>query len=132
MVGRAGGVTRSPAPAIELARRPPAWLLGYAAVRPEEPSRVANIKQQIKRNRRALKQHETNLRYRSTIKTLYKRLDVAVSAGEGDADERSRGLVRLIDRAAARGVIHKNSAARKKRRIARLMNRASETSGAAT
>jgi ribosomal protein S20 len=29
-------------------------------------------------------------------------------------------------------VIHKNSAARKKRRIARLMNRASETSGAAT
>jgi small subunit ribosomal protein S20 len=93
---------------------------------------VANIKQQIKRNRRALKQRETNLRYRSTIKTLYKRLDAAVSAGEGDADERSRGLVRLIDRAAARGVIHKNSAARKKRRIARLMNRASETSGAAT
>jgi small subunit ribosomal protein S20 len=92
---------------------------------------VANIKQQIKRNRRALKQRETNLRYRSTIKTLYKRLDAAVSAGEGDADERSRGLVRLIDRAAARGVIHKNSAARKKRRIARLMNRASETSGAA-
>jgi small subunit ribosomal protein S20 len=91
---------------------------------------VANIKQQVKRNRRAVKQRATNLRYRSAIKTLYKRLDTAVSAGEGDADERSRSLVRLIDRAADRGVIHKNSAARKKRRIAHLMNRASTTSGA--
>jgi small subunit ribosomal protein S20 len=91
---------------------------------------VANIKQQVKRNRRSLEQRATNLRYRSTIKTLYRRLDAAVSAGEGDVDERSLSLVRLIDRAAARGVIHKNSAARKKRRVALLMNRASSTSGA--
>jgi small subunit ribosomal protein S20 len=93
---------------------------------------VANIKQQIKRNRRSLKQRERNLRYRSTIKTLYRRLDTAVSAGEGDVDERSRTLVRLIDRAASRGVIHKNSAARKKSRVARLISQASSTSGAAS
>jgi small subunit ribosomal protein S20 len=93
---------------------------------------VANIKQQIKRNRRSLKQREQNLRYRSTIKTLYRRLDTAVSAGEGDVDERSRTLVQLIDRAAARGVIHKNSAARKKSRVARLISQASSTSGAAS
>ena len=91
---------------------------------------MANIRQQVKRNRRSLEQRATYLRYRSTIKTLYRRLDAAVSAGEGDVDERSRSLVRLIDRAAARGVIHKNSAARKKRRIALLLNRASSTSGA--
>jgi small subunit ribosomal protein S20 len=66
-------------------------------------------------------EHQENLRYRSTIKTLTKRLETAVS--EGDAERvatEHRELVRMIDRATTRGALHKNTAARKKSRAARL------------
>ena len=83
---------------------------------------MPNIQQQIKRVRIAQRQRDENLRYRSTVKTLTKRLEAAV--GEGDADavaaEHVR-LVRMIDKAASRGAMHKNTAARKKSRVARLV-----------
>jgi small subunit ribosomal protein S20 len=89
---------------------------------------VANIKQQKKRNRRALEQRERNLRYRSTIKTLFRRLDDAAEGGdEAQIAERARELEHLIDRAAAEGVIHRNNAARKKGRVARVSQRARAT-----
>jgi small subunit ribosomal protein S20 len=82
---------------------------------------VANIKQQKKRNRRSLEQRDRNLKYRSTIKTLFRRLDEATEAGDGDQiGARARELEHLIDRAAAEGVIHRNNAARKKSRVARM------------
>ena len=81
---------------------------------------MANIKQQKKRNRRSLEQRERNLRYRSTIKTLFRRLDEAAEAGTPELDARVRELEHLIDRAAAEGVIHRNNAARKKSRVARI------------
>ena len=85
---------------------------------------MANIAQQKKRNRRSLKQHERNLRYRSTIKTLFRRVDDALARDDRETVEaRSRELERLIDRAAAEGVIHRNNAARKKSRVARLTQR---------
>jgi small subunit ribosomal protein S20 len=85
---------------------------------------VANIKQQIKRNRRSLEQRERNLKYRSTIKTLFRRLDDAAEGGDGDQlTARARELEHLIDRAAAEGVIHRNNAARKKSRLARIASR---------
>jgi small subunit ribosomal protein S20 len=94
---------------------------------------VANIKQQKKRNRRALAQRQENLRYRSTIKTLFKRLELGIADGEPkELDVQSRDLSRLIDRAAARGVIHPNNAARKKSRLARLVTGARTPEGAAS
>jgi small subunit ribosomal protein S20 len=83
---------------------------------------MANIKQQKKRVRIQDRQRSENLRYRSTIKTLTKRLEAAVS--EGDADRISaehRELVKTIDRAATRGALHGNTAARKKSSAARLV-----------
>lgn len=81
---------------------------------------MANIKQQKKRNRRSLEQRDRNLKYRSTIKTLFRRLDDAAEAGEAEAIAvRARELEHLIDRASAEGVIHANNAARKKSRVAR-------------
>jgi small subunit ribosomal protein S20 len=83
---------------------------------------MANIKQQKKRVRIQDRQRSENLRYRSTIKTLTKRLEAAVS--DGDADRiaaEHRGLVRTIDRAATRGALHQNTAARKKSRASRLV-----------
>jgi small subunit ribosomal protein S20 len=89
---------------------------------------VANIKQQKKRIRLADKQRERNLRYRSTIRTLFKRLiDTAGSDDHAELPARTRQLEKLIDRAAAEGVIHKNNAARKKSRVARIAAGAENT-----
>ena len=87
---------------------------------------MANIKQQKKRVEIQERQRNENLRYRSTIKTLTKRLEAAVS--DADAERVSaehRELVRTIDRAATRGALHRNTAARKKSRAARLVASAS-------
>jgi small subunit ribosomal protein S20 len=89
---------------------------------------VANIKQQKKRNRRTLAQRERNLRYRSTIRTLFRSLDAAAESGDGaQIEQRARELEHLIDRAAAEGVIHRNNAARKKSRVARVSQKTKAT-----
>ncbi len=80
---------------------------------------MANIKQQKKRIRRSEKQRVSNLRYRSTIKTLFKGLESAEATDE--AATRGRELEKLIDKAAAKGALHANNAARKKSRIARII-----------
>jgi small subunit ribosomal protein S20 len=83
---------------------------------------MPNIKQQEKRVRTAGRQRLENLRYRSTIKTLTKRLQAAVEEGDAEAvDTQLRRLIGLIDRAAAHGAIHRNTAARKKSQVARLI-----------
>ena len=87
---------------------------------------MPNIQQQKKRVLIAVRQRNENLRYRSTIKTLTKRLEAAVA--DADAERVSaehRELVRTIDRATGRGALHRNTAARKKSRAARLVASAS-------
>jgi small subunit ribosomal protein S20 len=82
---------------------------------------MANIKQQRKRVRVAAEQRLENLRYRSTIKTLTKRLATAVKdADEAAVGAEHRSLVKLIDRAVSRGALHRNAAARKKSQAARI------------
>ncbi|HXV95024.1 MAG TPA: 30S ribosomal protein S20 [Gaiellaceae bacterium] len=83
---------------------------------------MPNIKQQKRRVSIAARQRLENLRYRSTAKTLYKRLETAVA--EGDSEEAGaahRELVRCLDRAAATRAIHPNRAARKKSQAAKLL-----------
>jgi small subunit ribosomal protein S20 len=84
---------------------------------------MPNIKQQEKRVRTAARERLENLRYRSTVKTLTRRLRAAVD--EGDADQVAAThaeLQRWIDRAAAHGALHRNAAARKKAQAARLIS----------
>jgi len=84
---------------------------------------MPNIKQQKKRVRTAAEERLENLRYSSTIKTLTKRLASAVEGGEAAAIEAEhKGLVKLIDRAVARGALHRNAGARKKSQAARLVS----------
>jgi small subunit ribosomal protein S20 len=83
---------------------------------------MANLKQQKKRVRLAARQRVENLRYRSTARTMMRRLRSA--AEEGDAERvaaEHRELQRWIDRAAARGALHRNAAARKKAQAARIV-----------
>jgi small subunit ribosomal protein S20 len=83
---------------------------------------MPNIKQQEKRVRTAARQRLENLRYRSTIKTLTKRLERAAAGGDaGEVATEHRRLVQLIDRAASRGALHKNAAARKKSQASRIV-----------
>jgi small subunit ribosomal protein S20 len=83
---------------------------------------MPNIKQQEKRVRTAARERLQNLRYRSTVKTLTKRLQTAVEDGDAAAvAAEHRTLVRWIDKAASKGAIHKNTAARKKAQAARLV-----------
>jgi small subunit ribosomal protein S20 len=82
---------------------------------------MPNIKQQKKRVRTAGEERLENLRYASTVKTLTRRLRAAVD--EGDTEKvatEHRELVRWIDKAASRGALHRNAAARKKAQAARL------------
>ena len=83
---------------------------------------MPNIKQQKKRVRTSADDRVDNLRYRSTVKTITRRLEAAVEAGDKDkiATEHTE-LQRWIDRAAARGAIHRNTAARKKAQAAKLV-----------
>ena len=83
---------------------------------------MPNIRQQEKRVRIADRQRAENIRFRSTVKTLTKRLQAAVESGDADAvAAEHRTLVRWVDRAASKGALHANTAARKKAQAARLV-----------
>jgi small subunit ribosomal protein S20 len=85
---------------------------------------MPNIKQQERRVRTAARQRLENLRYRSTIKTLMRRLRTAAEEGNDEAiAAEHRELARWIDRAAAHGALHRNAAARKKSQAARVAAR---------
>jgi small subunit ribosomal protein S20 len=82
---------------------------------------MPNIKQQKKRVRIAAQERLENLRYRSTVKTLTKRLESAVENGDKErvATEHVE-LQRWIDKAVSRGALHRNAGARKKAQASRL------------
>lgn len=83
---------------------------------------MPNIKQQEKRVRTAQRERAENIRFRSTVKTLTKRLQSAVEDGGAErVAAEHRALVRMVDRAASKGALHANTAARKKAQAARLV-----------
>jgi small subunit ribosomal protein S20 len=89
---------------------------------------VANIKSQIKRNRTNELDRQRNKAVRSQLKTKVKAAEKAVGDDAEAALAAATAAVSVIDRAATKGVIHKNAAARKKSRLAkRLANLAAET-----
>ena len=86
---------------------------------------MPNLRQQKKRVRTASRERLENLRYRSTVRTLSRRLSAAVADGDKDAIAAAhRELVRWLDRAVSRGALHKNTAARRKAQAAALVTSA--------
>jgi small subunit ribosomal protein S20 len=83
---------------------------------------VANIKSQKKRNLTNAKRAERNKAVKSELKTRVKSAQGAV--GSDHADEAVRMAVKRLDMAAAKGVIHKNQAARRKSRLMKKINAA--------
>jgi small subunit ribosomal protein S20 len=82
---------------------------------------MANIASQKKRIARTERERHENLRFASSVKTHFRRLEKAVSEGKGDAIEAEhQALVSRIDKAVQRGAMHRNTGARKKSRAARI------------
>jgi small subunit ribosomal protein S20 len=84
---------------------------------------VANIKSQIKRNRTNERARLRNKSVKSSLRTAVRAFREAAEAGE---KEKAAALLastsRKLDKAASKGVIHKNQAANKKSALARAFN----------
>lgn len=84
---------------------------------------MANHKQAEKRNRQRLKRRQRNLMYLSAMRTHIKRVRKALDGSDNDAAKAGLPVaVRAIDRAASKGVIHRNTAARYISRLTRAVS----------
>lgn len=84
---------------------------------------MANIKSQIKRNRQNEKRRLRNRVYAGRARTFVKKARLAFSGGtHEEAVQAAREAISALDRAAEKGVIHKNNAARRKSRLMKRLN----------
>jgi small subunit ribosomal protein S20 len=84
---------------------------------------VANIKSQIKRNLTNAKAHERNKAVKSELRTFVRNVRAAVEAGDPDqAKTALAAATRKLDKAASKGVIHKNQAANRKSSLAKQVS----------
>ncbi|KAB2810625.1 30S ribosomal protein S20 [Pimelobacter simplex] len=81
---------------------------------------MANIKSQIKRNKQNEKRHERNKAVKTGLKTAVRKFREAVAAGDKEsAALLAREATKKLDKAASKGVIHKNQAANRKSSISK-------------
>ena len=86
---------------------------------------LANIKSAKKRVLTSKVRQERNKAVKSSVKTAIKKVEAAVR--EADKDAAAKELLNatsIIDKAAKKGVLHKNNASRKVARLAKLVNSA--------
>ena len=81
---------------------------------------MANIKSQIKRNKQNEKARQRNKAVKSALKTSVRQFREAADAGDQDkAAQAMRAAYVKLDKAASKGVVHKNQAANRKSAIAK-------------
>jgi small subunit ribosomal protein S20 len=81
---------------------------------------VANIKSQIKRNRQNEARRVRNKAVKSELKTAVRRFREAADGGDAEATTTAlREASKLLDKAASKGVVHKNQAANRKSAMAK-------------
>jgi len=84
---------------------------------------VANIKSQLKRITTNEKSRQRNKATKSALKTAVRRFREAAAAGDAEkATEYARAASRALDKAASKGVIHKNQAANRKSSLAQQVS----------
>lgn len=81
---------------------------------------MANIKSAKKRVLVQAKREARNKACRSNLKTVIKQANAAIAANAENKDALVKAAVKRIDQACAKGIIHKNCAARKKSTLAAL------------
>ena len=80
---------------------------------------MANIKSAIKRVQVNAKANAANVQAKSAMRTTIKKAEQAIATGAENAQELVVAASRALDKAASKGLIHKNAAARKKSRLAK-------------
>ncbi|PDV97967.1 30S ribosomal protein S20 [Candidatus Chloroploca asiatica] len=85
---------------------------------------MANTQSAKKRIRSNARKHERNTVYRSRVKTMVKKAEMSIFSGTPD-EEAVRDAISTLDKAAVKGIIHKNNAARRKSRLMKKLNAAS-------
>ena len=92
----------------------------YTSLRHIRGSRVANIKSQIKRIKTNEIARKRNVAVRSALKTQVRRFRTAADAGDKEAAAAALQVAsKALDKAASKGVIHKNQAANRKSALAK-------------
>ena len=85
---------------------------------------MPNIRSAEKRVRQNEKRHERNRIYRAGTRTAIKRARALIDAGDPAAQEAVQQAAQALDKAAQKGVIHENNAARRKSRLMQALNKA--------
>ena len=83
---------------------------------------MANTKSAIKRIKQSEQRRQRNRAARTAIRSSLKAARTAVSAKSADSKATVQEAIRTLDRAVSRGVMHRNTAARKKSALARSLN----------
>ena len=110
-------------PAVgERRRRPPLPSTGPPRAEDCAPWRTSRARSSATSRTRV--RRERNKAVRSELKTRVKNAVAAAETGAEDADAAARLAKKRLDKAATKGVIHKNAAARRKSRLAKRLNAA--------
>jgi small subunit ribosomal protein S20 len=84
---------------------------------------LANIKSAIKRIRSSARKQKRNRVVRGQARSAVKKVRVTLAEGKRDEAQASlKDAISALDHAAGKGVIHKNSAARRKSRLMKQLN----------
>jgi small subunit ribosomal protein S20 len=82
---------------------------------------LANTKSAEKRIRSNERKRLRNLSYRSRVKTMIRKAEQLIFSGQSSEDA-VREAISTLDKAAVKGIIHKNNAARRKSRLMKKLN----------
>lgn len=85
---------------------------------------MPNIKSAIKRVKKSKKANAANSSAKSAMRTAVKKAELAIASGAENAQELVVQAMRTLDKAVSKGIIHKNTAARKKSRLAKKLAKA--------
>lgn len=83
---------------------------------------MANTKSAIKRMKQSEKRRQRNRANRSNLRSTVKVARTAITGKSTDAKDAVKQAIRTLDRAVTQGVLHRNTAARKKSALARQLN----------
>ncbi|RIK38108.1 MAG: 30S ribosomal protein S20 [Chloroflexi bacterium] len=84
---------------------------------------MANNKSAEKRNRQNAKRAARNRVVRGSARTAVKKARLAIASGADNAQELVQAAESALDRAASKGVIHRNNASRRKSRLYQALNK---------
>ncbi len=88
---------------------------------------MANTRSAEKRNRQSLKRRKRNIQVRTALKSAVKRAREGIASGDSAAVKASLApALRTLDKAASKGIIHKNAASRRIARLAKAASRAQQ------